>query len=543
MEKVVISVPIEKYTFTEIDSDTARVRINTFHNSYNPNGSCFEDESLENSQESFKNKPICCAYEFDDEGNIIDFKEHNEEEKPIGTIPETNNYSVEEIDGLKWACVDGIIFKEYCPEAYILLKDGKKISMEIEVLSGFKGKDNFYHIKQFKLLCITVLGDYSPAMGSNATIDLLSQTDSEAFAMKFSTIISKANEIVNNTIVIEGGNKIMKRTEIISKFSTLSKVEGYKSIIDNSNLSDEDLEKELFALSQNQLNQFINESLSTVKIIKQYWDGESYETQKYWLEDVIMSENVAILWSREDYKNYGVTYSMTGDKVTLDFANIKRYVVGDWRQFEDGQAEPINPMETFASDIIEQAKTTIDTVKNSFNVKETEEFKTLEGELTETNKKVEEFAKNETVLNASITEITGELNKVKADYTTLNTNFSSLETDKVTLDEEVKVLKQYKADNELKFKEAEVDGVLEQYSELTSVTGYEDLVKDKFNYTLEELENKLKVFAFDNNVIISKKQKFNFKNEKGIVNFPIEGNSNNGNSASAWDELDLDTTV
>lgn len=516
MSKTVISIPIEKYTFSELDNDTARVRINTFHNSYNPNGSFFEDESLENSQESFKNKPICCAYKYDDEGNIEDFKEHNDEESPIGTIPETNNYAIEEIDELNWACVDGIIFKEYCPEAYQLLKDGKKISMEIEVLDGFKGKDKFFHIKKFNLLCITVLGDaWSPAMGDNATIGLLNDTDSESFATKFSAIINKANEIVDNTST-EGGKKV-KREEIISKFSTLNeKVEGYKVIIDNTELSDEELEKQLFSLSQNQLNQFINEALSTEKIIKQYWDGESYETQKYWLEDTIVSDSIAILWSREDYKNYGVSYSMSGDKITLDFANCKRYVVGDWRAFEDGQSEPSNPIEVFANDIVEQAKTQINNTKESFNAKETEEYKTLE---TELNTKVEEFK-----------VIEGDLNKVKADFTTL-------QSDKISLDEEVVNLRQFKADKEIEFKEAQVDEVLSKFTELEKVEGYDEIVKDKFNYTLEELETKLKVFAFDNNIVIGKKQKFTTKTEQP-VNLSLEGKKDGGGYTGAWNVLD-----
>jgi hypothetical protein len=517
MSKTVISIPIEKYTFSELDNDIARVRINVFHNSYNPNGSFFEDESLENSQESFKNKPLCCAYQYNDENEIEDFKEHNEEEKPVGVIPETNNYSIEEIDELKWAVTDGIVFKEYCPEAYQLLKDGKKISMEIEVLEGFKGKDNFFHIKRFNLLCITILGDaWQPAMGENATIELFSKTDSESFATKFSAIINKANEIVGN-VSTEGGKKV-KREEIISKFSTLNeKVEGYKVIIDNSELSDEELEKQLFALSQNQLNQFINESISTETIIKQYWDGESYETQKYWLEDVVIADNIAVLWSREDYKNYGVPYFMSGDKVTLDYENAKRYVVGDWRPFEDGQSEPSNPIEMFANDIVEQATTQINKTKDSFNAKETEEYKTLE---TELNTKVGEFK-----------VIEGELDKVKSDYTTL-------QSDKFSLDEEVKDLRQFKADKEQEFKEAQVNEVLAKFTELEKVEGYDELIKDKFNYTLDELETKLKVFAFDNNIVVGKKQKFTRTNEQSPVNLPIEGKSNNSGYTGAWDVLE-----
>jgi hypothetical protein len=515
MGKMVISVPIEKYTFSELSNDLATVRINTYHNSYNPNGSFFEDDCFENSADSFKNKPICCAYEFDDEGNVVDFKEHNEEEKPIGVIPETNNYSIEEIDDLTWACVDALIFKEYCPEAYELLKDGKKISMEIEVLEGFKGKDKFFHIKRFNLLCITVLGDkWSPAMGDNATIDILNNTDSESFATKFSAIINKANEIVDK-ISTEGGNK-MNREEIISKFSVFSKAEGYKEIVDNAELSNEELETQLFSLSQNQLNQFINEALSTVTIIKQYWDGESYETQKYWLEDVVMSDNIAVLWSREDYRNYGVPYSMSGDTVTLDFTNAKRYVVGDWRPFEDGQSEPSNPIEVFVNDIVDQAKNQINNTKESFKVKETEEYKALESDL---NTKIEEFK-----------AIEGDLNKIKADFTTLQSN-------KVSLDEEVKDLRQFKADKEQEFKESQVNEVLAKFTELEKVDGYDELIKDKFNYSLEELETKLKVFAFDNNVVIGKKQKFTKTNEQTPVNLPLEGKSNDGYTG-AWDVLD-----
>lgn len=531
MSKTVISIPIDRYTFTEISNDLGQLRINTYHNSYNPNGSFFEDDCLENSAESFKNKPICCAYQYDDEGNIIDFKEHNEEEKPIGVIPETNNYSIEEIDDLSWACVDGLIFKEYCPEAYELLKDGKKISMEIEVLEGFKGKDKFYHIQKFNLLCITVLGDnYDPAMGENATIELFNNTDSESFATKFSAIINKANEIVDK-LSTEGGNTV-KREEIISKFSALDKVEGYKTIIENTELSNEDLEKQLFALSQNQLNQFICDALCEQKIIKQYWDGESYETCKYYLVDTIPSENITIVCECEDYDYYGIPYSLNGDVITLDYANAKKYLVGDWRPFQDCDTQPMNnPMEDFSEEVFGNCKKKMDSKKMTVDVKETEEYKVLESELS---KKSEAYSTLETSLNTKVEEfkiVESELNKIKADYTTLN-------SDKASLDEEVIMLRQFKADKDKEFKEAQVDEVLAKFTELQTIEGYEELVKDKFEYTLEELETKLKVFAYDNNVVVNKKQKFNTKNEQTPVNLTIENKINNDTYVGAWSILD-----
>ncbi|MDP4146631.1 MAG: hypothetical protein Q8936_19505 [Bacillota bacterium] len=524
--KIVISVPIEKYTFSEISSDLARVRINVYHNSYNPNGSFFEDDCFENSAESFKNKPICCAYQYDENGEIEDFKEHNEEEKPIGVVPETNNYSVYEIDELSWASVDGLIFKEYCPEAYELLKEGKKISMEIEVLDGFKGKDKFYHIKQFNLLCITVLGNnYEPAMGSDATIELFSKTNSESFATKFSAIINKANEIVGK-VSTEGGKKV-KREEIISKFSALSKVEGYQAIIDNTKLSDEDLEKQLFSLSQNQINSAINDALEDITTIVQRWDGSSYESQRYYLVDTIPSENIAIICDIADcdYDYYGVPYVMTGDEAELDFTKMVEYVVGDWRPYVDGDAntEPNteNGVESFTKKIIEKTKKEFINSKPSVDVKETEEYKVLESEF---NIKTEKFS-----------ELEKELEKVKSNYVTLNSNYSTLESDKTSLQEENKQLKQFKADKEFEFKEAQVNEVLEKYTELQSIDGYDDLIKNKFDCSLDELEVKLKVFAFDNNVTITKKQKFT-KNLEKPVDLPLEKKITSENLGD-WDIL------
>lgn len=554
--KIVISVPIEKYTFSEISTDLARVRINVYHNSYNPNGSFFEDDCFENSAESFKNKPICCAYQYDDEGEITDFKEHNEEEKPIGVVPETNNYSVDEIDDLKWASVDGLVFKEYCPEAYELLKEGKKISMEIEVLDGFKGKDKFYHIKQFNLLCITALGDnYEPAMGSDATIELFSKTDSESFATKFSAIINKANEIVDK-MSTEGGKKV-KREEIIQKFSTLSKVEGYKAIVENTELSNEDLEKQLFALSQNQINSAINDVLEDITTIVQRWDGSSYETQRYYLVDTIPSENIAIVCdiADNDYDYYGVPYALMGDEAELNFDNMVEYVVGDWRPYVDGDEGNetddddlilVNSIKgSFAKKIVDKMtkKCNKQESANSEDNKNQDSPKGCQGDCSNCNDDMKKQCNSckKTMSEKIETEkekcslLETELDSVKGEFVILKSNYADLETQIKSLTEENKKLKQFKADKELEFKEAQVDEVLEKYTELQAIEGYDDLVKSKFDYSLEELEVKLKVFAFDNNVTITKKQKFT-KNPEKPVDLPLEKKITSENLGD-WDIL------
>ncbi|MFR2887401.1 MAG: hypothetical protein ACLTDM_04270 [Clostridium butyricum] len=515
MKKIVMSLPIDKYTFSEIDNSTAKVNINVCHEKANPNGSYFELESFELSQESFKNKPLCASYQLDDDGNVEDFKEHNEDEKPCGVIPESNNFKIVDIDGLKWINVDALVFKDYCPEAYALLKDGKKISMEIEVTDGFKGTDGFYHIKNFNLLCVTLLGDeYAPAMGKNSTITLYNEEVSEQFALTFSAIINKANQLVAEYSATEGG-QLMNRDEIIKKFAAFSNVEGYSAIIENDSLSDEELETQLFTLSNNQIRESIRETLSAQKIIKTYWDGEAYEISKYYLEDMITDENLVIAYSREDYKFYGIPYTLSGDKAELNFSESKRYVIGDWRPYSEGETESTSIVETFANEIIEAAKNEIDKVKESFNVKETEEYKTLENDLQ---------------------TVQTELKDTKASFVDLQTENENLKTEKEALATDNEKLKEFKLSKDKEEKDAAIEAVLSKFTSISETEEYKNIFEKRYEFSLSDLEKELKVVAYDNGESIKNTKKFKKESNNS---YKLDNDSDEEDYSkfkSVWDE-------
>ena len=68
----------------------------------------------------------------------------------------------------------------------------------------------------------------------------------------FSTIQDKFEQFkqyINNS---QGGNKQVKRDEILTKFSYLKGAE-FDAIVNDKSLSDEDLENKLFVLSNNQI--------------------------------------------------------------------------------------------------------------------------------------------------------------------------------------------------------------------------------------------------------------------------------------------------
>ena len=490
MAKRVVSIPINNYSMETITNDIARVSINVYHSGINFNGSYFEEESTENSKDTFALKPIVCAYQYDENEEVEDFGDHSAEETPVGCIAENNNYSVNEIDGEKWVTVEGVIYKEYCPEAYELLLDGKKISMEIEVLEGKKNKeDGLYHISKFNLLAITILGDnIPPAMGDNATITLFSKVDSETFVAKFSEIIKRSKEILEN----KGGDLVLKRDEIIQKFSAIKDCEGYSAIVENTDLSEEELEKQLFTLSQQQLYRRVDEALACKKVKKKcssdYGREYEYEVTQYWLEDIISEENLAIIQDKQDYKYYGCKYTVNGDTVTIDFDNKVRYIKDDWRPFQSGDVEPIINILPFSEE--------------------------------EIVKTVETFMQSE--MEAKVNEA---IEKTKAEFNVKETEeYKALEEEKTALFSEVEELRQFKADKDLEAKEEKYNEVFSKYEVLKDTEGYKALESNKFDFSLEDLEKELKVLAYDNGQTIVKK----FSKEP--INLPVDGINNNTNA-------------
>lgn len=384
--KKTYSIPISQYTIEDYEKkDLIKVKLNICHEGANPNGSFFEPSSLVKAQDSIKNKPIIAAYEINEDGEKQDFKGHEVEykiisengniefkeiyiEQPIGAIPESCDYSIEEIDGQQWVTATGYLYNIYCSDAVEIIKQNqnrKKLSMEINVIDGFDGDDGFYHITEFEYLGITLLGDenlYPPAMGSNAEISLFTKAEqTKDFSMKFSEILEAINK--------KGGNEM-----------------GAKTVKKDFSMSVEDLKSRL------------REKLKENTYEYTYSWGEVENYPMYYFQDVIPEENLIIAESSQDWgKFYGIPYSLEGDEATLNFDEATRYVRGDWRKFE-GKEEPTSESKEYFSSIInketEHYQKEIEEVKKSFVATETEEYKTLKAEFekVENDKKaLEEF--------------------------------------------------------------------------------------------------------------------------------------------------------
>jgi hypothetical protein len=272
-----------------------------------------------------------------------------------------------------------------------------------------------------------------------------------------------------------------ERKQIIEKYSSLKGNEKFEAIVSNKEINNKELENQLFSLSINDLEDKIREELSTQTYVETDWWGDTYECRKYYLQDTLVEENIVIVEDNQNYYRYfGIPYSLNGDAIVLDYVNAKRYVRGDWRVFEEGTPEPeMNP------------------IFEEINKHNTDKAQSIKSEFESTKENFE--------------KIQGELTNTKA-------NFADLQSEKVTLEEEVTTLKEFKENFEKKQKEKEYDSVIEEFSELSKVEGFNEISNKKFEFSLEGLKKEFKALAYDNGIVLGKKKtsQKNFSNDSLI---------------------------
>lgn len=194
-------------------SNLMKVKVTVMHEGENRNGSAFSMLSIEDAKESLKNLPILAFILRTEEGDPVDFDEHNMsiklvegkdgyelrefyEEQIIGIIPETNDYHYELIDGVNHVCCTGYIFKSYSNGGADLVydSDGKGLSMEISVKEGhFEG--DVYHIDKFEYHAVTILGDHvQQGMNGTCSIKKFSLNDSRQTIENMNEEIQKLNQ-------------------------------------------------------------------------------------------------------------------------------------------------------------------------------------------------------------------------------------------------------------------------------------------------------------------------------------------------------------
>lgn len=130
------------------------------------------------------------------------------------------------------------------------------------------------------------------------------------------------------------------------------------------------------------------------------------------------------------------------------------------------------------------------------------------------------------------------LSEMRAGYEKLSNDFKELEVKYNNATTELEDLRAYKQniiDTEHK---EEVDLMLQGYSALANLEGYNEIIEDKYNKDINEMERSLKVLAFDNDIRLDKKSQTKKKFEKDSqAKIPVVGTKAPA-PLTAWSILD-----
>lgn len=119
---------------------------------------------------------------------------------------------------------------------------------------------------------------------------------------------------------------------------------------------------------------------------------------------------------------------------------------------------------------------------------------------------VEEPVIEEPVIEEPIVDYEEKYNEVVKELEELKVSYVDLQTLHEEQTKELEELRLFKQQIEHDNHVHEVDKALAPYSELEEVEGYAELVKDKYEADLEELIKDIKIFCFDNNIVLGKKK-------------------------------------
>lgn len=290
-----------QYSINEnfVDDRLIEVNLLVMHDDVNLNSSSFSKEAMEDAKETLKNVPIL-AYIKKDEYDDVDFDGHNIEvklkenkdgdmefkvyylERPIGVIPETNDYHYEERDGKTYVACKGYLWREYLNDGLEILQENstKPISMEILVDDGnYNSSTNIYEITKYRYLGVTVLGtDVTPAM-SGAKMDVVGQFSINNNT-EFFEKVKKLNEELRTSLnfTIEGGENVgeenkkefeeeIVETEVVveEEVPTTEEVEeppvdtSSEEVVEDETVETEEISEEDFELKYNELLKKHNE--------------------------------------------------------------------------------------------------------------------------------------------------------------------------------------------------------------------------------------------------------------------------------------------
>lgn len=388
------------------------VNLKMCHDGENLNHSYIATEDMEAALPSILDRPILGYLhkvdgqwefyghnmEIDDDGNI-EYSEVSIGHFPQDCAPVLKYDSTNEKN---YVYAKGIIYEDYTHASEVLKREKEcAVSVELGIRDlEYSSDDGLLHIKDFFFSGCTILGKddngniVRPGMqGAKVSLSL------SDFNRENNSIFS--NQQINHQLI----QTLDKLTDTLSRFdiNTLQRKEELKKMdkfiqqmLDKYSITLEDVTFSTEGLSEEEISNLFEEHFGTTntptndpetvpnfELASQFLDGlmESLSSEKitteygtyskYCYVDHDAEASEVYVYSREDWKLYGMQYILNGDKVEVDFGSLRRkkFAIVD---FNEGESDDTS-LYSLVNPVIEAAIS-----KTESNAKETYEIQLSE---------------------------------------------------------------------------------------------------------------------------------------------------------------------
>lgn len=288
MPKKTLNLPLS-FSISEFDSDRfLKLRVKVMHSGLNLNNSSFGMQSIEKAQPTIANIPLLAFIKKEDGSSNEDFAGHEFEIKitesgmkyvylgrPIGIVPETNNYTVE-VDaetGKTFVEVDAYVWKNYANSALDIIESSgvKRVSMEIAV-HDYSFEDSYFDVLDYSYTGIAILGDgvQEAMIGAKAEVANFSETKSAISELMFELkkelqaeeIVDESAELVETEMEVQTEMEVEAETadEVEAEIEVQTEMEAetqmQTQIVDEVETADQDTQEFEVELLEDESTEF-----------------------------------------------------------------------------------------------------------------------------------------------------------------------------------------------------------------------------------------------------------------------------------------------
>ena len=474
------------------DDGLMKVKLKSCHTGKNRNQSGITDDIMNQYKHTFKGRPILGAIYKTDTGEY-EFRAHDMEivetddgaeieyiEQPIGVISQTDEPYLEfdENEGKNYLMVNGTIFSDYSRAAEILERHRTcKCSVEIAVEElSYNCEEDYLSIDKFRFSGVTILGYEQDGVteiqegmkGSKITIDDFSEKKNSMFSADCQHKLIETLEKLNMTLESfnnknqnseKGGEKVMNKfEELLAKYGKTAD----EVTFEYENLSDEELEvafKEAFEEVEEETEAVVEET-----VVKEETETET-ETEttvvEETAEEVVEEEIEVVVESVEEVveseEQFVLQYELSHDDIRSALYSLLAAESEDSYYY-------VYILEVF---------------DDKFIYHNYEEGKYYRQNYSKDGENVALGENKVEVFNEWLSKSEKDaLDALKADYT---------------------LLKEFKENCEAAELKAQKDAIFarEEYSVLADNEAFKTLVSDSEQFTVEEVETKVKAIFAD----------------------------------------------